>query len=707
MAGSLMTYGSAKPIDGEVLSKEEGDKKDSADIVAEVRMNLDDSWQHDSDNRVEAATDLAFLSGDQWPDSVRRAREAADRPVLTINRLPQFVRQITNDIRQSDIAIKAVPEDNDQDPALAEVFDGILRLIEYQSSAKHVYATAAEHQASCGIGHFRITTRYVDDEAFDQEIVEKAIQNPLSVYWDPAAVMPDRSDAMWCAVTESVPRKAFKRRYPKASEASVDAPVETPAHGLSWSTSDDVLIAEYWCKKPYQKTIALLKSGETVDLDKIKALPGFQEMIEKTKEVTCHKIIQYIVSGAEVLEGPHEWPGKYIPIVPVIGGEFPKSQKTYRYSAIRFARDPQQLYNFYRTATAETIALQPKSPWLVTTKMIGAMKAIWDKAHKTNMPYLPFEPDERVAGGRPTREAPPQLSPAMVNEAAVAAEDMHATTGIYPAALGARSNETSGVAINSRRQEADVANYHFVDNLQRSLEHAGRILIDLIPKIYDNQRVIRLMGQADEDKFVPINAVVPGPDGMPVMINDLSTAKFDVRVTMGRSYATKRMEASESMQAFMQAVPQAAPLIGDLFAKAMDWPEADEIAKRLKSMLPPQALQDPDNPQPPPPPDPMQQKMIEGQMRMAEAEVATKEAQAHKAQADAAKSVAEARNAAQPEAPEDNRAEQVQSALEIKLKEVELYKATRMAELDIAIKEAQLANTREANVKPAGESQAA
>lgn len=683
-------------LDGEVLrageAKEPMAEGEKDALIKQIRENIDDAWEHDKENRTEASTDLAFLSGDQWPDTVRRQREAADRPVLTINRLPQFVRQITNDIRQADIAIQAAPEDGDSDPKLAEVYDGLLRLIQYQSSAKHVFSTAAEHQAGCGIGWFRVDTRYVDDEAFDQEIVLRAIQNPLSVFCDPGAVLPDRSDAHWIAVTESIPKKSFERRFPGKSQTSLEAPIDLPEHGVSWMTSDDVLVAEYWVKEPYKKTIALLQTGETVDADKLASIPGAAMMVAKLREVTCHKIMQYLVSGADILEGPHEWPGKYIPIIPVVGGEFPLERKTYRYSAIRFARDPQQLYNFYRTSNAEVIALQPKAPWLVTTKMIGAFKALWDRAHKANLPYLPYEIDPAAPTAAPKREAPPAMSPAMANEAMIAAEDMKATTGIYDAALGAKSNETSGVAIGRRQLEADVANYHFADNLQRSLEHAGRVLIDLIPKVYDNERVVRLIGQGDQEQFVPINKVVHGPDGLPVVINDLSTAKYDVRVTMGRSYATKRIEAAESMTEFMRAVPQAAPVIMDLFAKAMDWPEADEIAKRLKAMVPPQALIDPDNPPPAPPPDPMQQMQMAG----VEAEVRKANAEADKAEAEVQKTVVETRKAAQPEQPEDNRADNALKAIEIRMKEIELAKAERLAMLDIEIKEAQLANTKRA-----------
>lgn len=606
-------------------------------IVKEVRDNIDRAWQFERDNRRDAAMDLAFLAGDQWPDSVRRDREGANRPMLTINRLPQFVRQVTNDIRQSDLAIKAAPVDDKSDPELARVYNGIIRQIQYQSSADHVYASAAEHQCACGIGWFRVVTEYVDDSAWDQEIKIKLIRNPLSVYWDPAANELDKSDASWMAVVETWPLDAFKAKYPKADATDVERPAEDAESRLFWHTAEEIRIAEYWRKKPYTKVLALLQNGDTIDItDKGEAELGLMPIL-RTRKQQAYKIESYIVSGSEVLEGPFEWAGKFIPLVPVIGAEVPLEKKTIRYGVIRHARDSQQLYNYARTAAAESIALAPKSPWLITAKMLGKFKALWDTANSKNHPYLPYEPDPSAPAG-PKREHAPEIPAAYVQEAQISAEDMKATTGIYDASLGQRSNETSGRAIMARQREGDVANYHFSDNLKRSLEHCGRILLDLIPKVYDNERVVRVLGDDDSEDMVPINHVVPGmldANAQPVMVNDLSAARFDIRVTIGPSYSTRRVEASDQIMAFLQAIPNAAPLVGDLVAKMQDWPLADEIAKRLKNMLPPQALIDPENPEKSPPPDPAMMQQEELKARGMSAEVRKVEAEAAKAEAEA------------------------------------------------------------------------
>lgn len=616
-----------------VQAKSTMKKSEQGEFIAAARKKIDAAYVFERENRREAAMDMAFKAGYQWPESIRKERQAAGRPILTINRLPQFIQQITNDIRQADLAIKVSPVDDNSDPKLAKIYNGLLRQIHYQSSAKYVYGTAADHQVSCGIGWFRVCTEYADDEAFDQELRLKAIRNPLSVYCDPAAIEPDRSDAKWMFVSDMIPRDDFKEKYPGISEDGIDPPTDGTGDRLTWLTRDGVRIAEYWERNPVKKMLGLLQTGETIDLGKIdKGMWGMLG-VTRTREAMSYEVEQYIIAGNAVLEGPYKWAGKWIPLIPAIGAEVPLETAVMRHGLIRFARDPQQLYNFNRTAAAETLALQPKSPYLVSAKMISKFKNIWDSINQKNYPYLPYESDPDNPSAMPRREAPPQMSAAFVKEAELADMDMKATTGIYDASLGAKSNETSGVAIRNRENQGDTANYHFGDNLQRSMWHAGRIMIDLIPKIYDNERVVRCLGEDDSEEHHRINQVVMGVDGSPVMINDLSAARFDVRATIGASYSTKRMEAADTLLQYLKSDPEALPMIRDLVAKNFDWPGAEEMAKRFKNSIPPNLLVDPEDPNAPPPPsppNPLEDPVLRS-------EIVLRDAQAEKAYADAEK----------------------------------------------------------------------
>ncbi len=631
-------------------------KDEEREIVAEVREHLEDVYQYERDNRREAQIDLLFLSGDQWPEAAKQLR-GTTRPMLTINQLPQFVRQVTNPTRQADIAIKVAPVDDDSDPQLAKIYDGVIKQIEDRSTAKSVYVWGNEQQCNCGIGWWQVKTQYVDDASFDQEIILERIENPLSVYCDPAAVKPDRSDAMRITVVENWPRKTFKKKYPKAAEASVDTADGTQAYGTSsftWSTKDTVAVAMHFRKVPIKKQLALLVTGETVDITKMGEAQAGALDIQQVREVETYKVEKYLVTGEEVLEGPIDWAGKYIPIVPVMGAEIPLKNGVMRYGVVRFARDPQQIMNFAETAAAEAIAMAPKTPWLATPTMIGKYKSQWDQINLQNQPYLLYEVDPLASatGGAPKRESGPEIPAALLSQSDRAAEQLKRVTGIYEASLGQRSNETSGIAIARRQSEGDTANAHFSDNLMHSLIYTGRILVDLIPRIYDNQRIMRLhLDTSGKPQPVQINQLaidpetklpVIGDDGQPIYINDLSTGTFDVRVTVGRSFLSKRMEAVGAMLEFAKSLPpQAQLLFLDLIAKNSDWPGAEEVSKRLRSLIPPAALADPDDPNAPKPPGPLDDPMVVAKLESMAAQTDKTKADTRKADADASKVIKE------------------------------------------------------------------
>lgn len=570
---------------------------DERDFLRLARERFDRAYEAERENREEALDDLKFRAGEQWRSEDREAR--ANRPCLTINRMPQFVRQVTGDIRLNKPSIKVRPVDSVSDPQLAKVLTGLIRHIESASDAQSAYVTAAEGAATCGQGHFRLTTDYVADDSFEQDIFIRRLKNHFAVIWDDASTELTREDANYCFVVEELPEDEFKARFPHANMTGWDgADIEDDLR--DWYTGEKVRICEYWLKTPVDKTLWLMQDGSVIEVDGLDDITRatMQPFMLRERMAKSHKVCSYVISATEILEGPQEWAGKHIPIIPVLGEEVHIGERTVRHGLIRYAKDPQRMLNFMRSASAEMIALAPKAPWLVTKKQIEGHERRWNIANTANLPYLLYNPDP-MAGALPQRIEPPPMQAALLNEAALCSDDMKAVTGIYDAALGARSNETSGKAILARQQEGDVGSFVYVDNLARSISYCGRQLIDLIPRIYDTARIIRILGEDDAEEMVPINQQLP--DG--TIINDITVGRYDVRVETGPSYSTKRAEAADSMMQFVQAVPVAGQLAADLIAKNMDWPGADTISERLKKALPP-GIDEDSAPAEPPPPDP-------------------------------------------------------------------------------------------------------
>lgn len=613
------------------------------EIVRIGVKRLSDAYDADLDNRDRAHNDLRFVVGDQWPEDVRRAREADGKPCITINGLPQYLRQVTGQVRGLNPAIKVSAGDGDAKPDVAEIYEGIIRQIEAKCDAQSVYEAAAEAAAAGGIGFWRVRTDYCDDMTFDQEILIERVHNPFSVFIDPLAKDPTRKDMRYAFIVEEMDREDFRVEYPNATE--VDATSDHRPVGLErWATPDTVTLAEYYWIEHETYKIGMAEDGQVIKD------PKPPMMFVKEREVKAPRVKWVKMTGAEVLEGPVDVPCRYIPVFAVTGEEIHIGEEVYRSSVVRFAKDPAMLYNYARSANAEMVSLQPKAPYIGTTKQFSGLETIWSQANESNRPYLPYNPDEKAPP--PQRAQPPVSSQGLMTEVQLAAEDMKRTTGIYDASLGAKSNETSGVAIDARKEESQNATSVYADNMVKSVAHCGCVIVDMIPKIYDTQRVVQILGTDETEKMVMINALMQTQDGY-MTANDVRVGKYDVRVSVGPAYSTRRQEASEGMMEFLRVVPQAGAVTADLVAGAQEWPDADKFAERLKKTLPPGIVDEDDMP-----PEQQQAMMMQAQQEqamaqrqqqladaVAQAQAREEVAKAEKAEADAMRAKYEAEEA--------------------------------------------------------------
>lgn len=546
-----------------------------------------ESW---SEQRRLSLEDLEFLSGDQWPDDIKSARDLDKRPCLTINRLPQFLRQVTNEQRQNRPSIKVSPVDDNADVETAKVLQGIIRHVEYNSSADTAYDTAFYYSAASGLGFFRIITDYVSPTSFELEPLIKRVKNPFSVYPDPFFKEPDGCDMEYCFIVEPISKDEFKDMYPDAELSSMSDWKSIGDMNDGWCEEDATRLAEYFYKDYEEKDLVLLNTKEILEKSELpEELPLGIEIVKERKALI--PVVRWIkTNGIEILEET-TFPGSYIPIIPVIGDEIEIDGKRILSGVIRNAKDPQRMYNYWASSETEMIALAPRAPFIGVEGQFEGHENEWKTANIKNYAFLQYKP--KTIGGQlappPARnifEAPTQ---SITQARMQTSDDLKATTGIYDASLGARSNENSGIAIQRRNVQAQTANFHFMDNLSRSLRHAGRILVEIIPQIYDTERAIRIIGEDETEDVVYINQVFE-KNGK-TQLYDLSRGKYDVTISNGPSYATKRQEAVESMLALSQANPQITQIAGDLMVKNMDWPGADEIAERLKKTIPPNLLE--------------------------------------------------------------------------------------------------------------------
>jgi hypothetical protein len=519
--------------------------------------------------REKFISDLKFASPDgedQWDPQVKMQRQQAGRPAMSFPRCHTFVQQVSNEARQNKPQIKFSPR-LDADQETADIYEGLARYIQYTSDAQIAYETAIEYSAGASFGYYRFLTDYCDEDSDDLDLNVVPVLDPLQIYGILVPACFNRKPK-FAFVVEDIPKDEYKLLYPKSELASLPWS-EAEKEGDGWVGSESVRIAEYWYVE--------------------------EEKVEGKRRPKC--TVKFCkTNGMEILpDSETEWPGSTIPIIPVLGKQMIMEGKPRLFSVVRPQKAAQQLINYSKSRIAETLSTSPISPFMVVEGQIEGYEKQWETLNTVQRPFVTYKSVD--VAGRPA--PPPQRQ---VNEPPIAAlsafvaqevEDLKATTGIFDASMGNQGNETSGQAIARRQQQANLTTMHFMDNLERAFRKGGDVIAEVVPKIYDTERIIQILGEDEVRKAVKINQEHTDENGKPQLF-DMTKGKYDVVVTMGRAFSTKRMESFDMMQQLVQSAPNLLPMFGDVLFKNSDMAGADIVAERFKKMLPPNLQSDED-----------------------------------------------------------------------------------------------------------------
>lgn len=582
-------------------------EEDEEKFLEEARKRFQRALENETDNRDHALEMIKFRNLEQWNPEIRQQREKdpeGARPCLVVDKTNQYLRQVLNEERQNRPSIKVRAVDDKGDPEVAEVFQGIVRHIEDTSGADLAYDTAYEQAVDGGFGYFRVITEYCDENSFEQDIRIKRIRNRFQVILDPDRQEPDGSDAKWGFIVEKISKADFQKQYPDAEEIDYtnDAKIFS-----DWVFKDHIVVAEYFYCDYERRKLNLWQSGQTtINDEKPQQLyPG--DKIIQTRTSDFPKIKWKKINAKEVLE-ERDWPGKYIPIVEVIGNELDIEGKRVTSGLLKSAVEPQKIHNYAASSFVENVALAPRAQWVAAEGQIEGYEELYRTANRRNISVLPYKPvvaEGSIPVPPPQRTAPAGISAGWQQTLQNTEHDIQASMGMYNASIGAPSNEKSGKAIMARQREGDMANFHYMDNLSRSIRYCGRILVDLIPKIYDTDRIALILGEdgttdnakLDPNQEAPVREVSDDTGAIKKIYN-LNVGKYDVSVTVGPAYTTKRQEAVDWMTQIIQSNPNLMQIGGDIMFRNMDAPGAEEWAKRLKKMLPPPLQDEEDEAQP-------------------------------------------------------------------------------------------------------------
>lgn len=589
-------------------------QRGDAEIIREASERFQQCVTWESVARERALRDMRFAEGDsenhyQWDDEIRRTRQ--NRPCLTHNKVRQHNLMIVNDARQNKAQVKVTPTGDQATYESAQVFAGLIRRIEYQSKAVDAYSSATWHQVQTGIGYVRVVTEYTDAEGFDQEIYIRRIGDPRTVYLDHDATDYDKADMRYAFVFVDIPKDQWEEEHGQFDDIAVQA-LDAPLDAIK---QDHVRYAEYWRRNIDRDRVHMLRDGRVLKESELddEQMEQYKPLIERSRETEESLVEWFKIAGNRIVDRG-EWAGKYIPIVPCIGEETVIDGVMDRKGHTRSQIDAQRTYNYWSSAAVEQVALQSKVPYIADMRAIGNFTKYWDTANTVNWAYLPYSgvADDGQPVQPPQRTEPPAMSAAYVQGMQIARQDLMDVTGQFQSELGMPSNERSGIAIQQRQRQGDQATYHYIDNQAKMIRQVGRILLDLIPKIYDVARVMKVMGEDGSEQDVLVTQGTPRchqlihiPTGQPVTqeqqeqiqagqkmqgimcVFNPSVGKYDVEADVGPSFGTQRQEAANALTQIVQQTG-AWQVFGDMWAQNSDFPGADELAERLRRGLPPQ-----------------------------------------------------------------------------------------------------------------------
>ncbi|WP_369053068.1 portal protein [Burkholderia gladioli] len=587
-------------MDGDDHSLNDERGTSNAAVLARVKRRWKRCRDWEGDSHDLGLRDMQFLVGDsdngfQWDELIRSARQSDKKPCLTINKTHVHWLSVVNDGKAQKPSVKVHPVSNGATYESAQAFESVIRHIEYLSNAQTAYDRALEFQVGGGIGFWRIQTDYIDDNAFDQQIFIRQVDDPFSVYMDPDIKEQDGSDSMFAFLFSDIPDEEYLEKYGREG-LGVTTTIETDPSVTGRMGYTRIL--EYFEVVESKDWMYAFRAGAEVrtlrwsQMDK-----QLRELVRKAEEsgVELHKrrikdrqVWWYLIAGEQVIER-RRWAGKYIPLVRCIGEEFVLDGKLERKGLVRYLIDPQKMYNFNASSQSEFVQAQGKTPWIASPQAIAGYENYYKTANHINHAWLPYNAydDAGQPLQPPVRAQPPTISPAYEAGMEAAAEQMKMASGQYDALMGAPSNETTGVAIDRRARQGERATYHFIDGQAKAIRFTGKILIDLIPKVMSTERVIRTQGE--DQKETTLEIAPTSPLGISkrgdVSIFNPSVGTFDVVADVGPNFQTRRAEAFNAFKEIMSQNAELVSVAGDLFLRAADFPMADELAKRLENWI--------------------------------------------------------------------------------------------------------------------------
>ena len=562
------------------------------EIHKEALEFYDESVSFDVEERGKSVDDVRYLNMDdcQWDDYTKSVRR--DRPMYHIDKISLPMNQLKGDYKQNRAEPKIIAVDGAGNAKVAEVMGSLIRTIQNEPKARFAKDKAAECMFEAGFGAWRVITEEDPNDPFIQNIKVLPILDPwYSVWRDPFAEDLNGRDDNGTILERELSKRAFERRFPDKAASDIQAPMNRRGDNRSnrWFGRDTVRVAEYWRRTMEPDTVYLMNDGRVIRKSKagdvLDELSNQGILVVKEKKVKFPLVRMYKMSGIEILEEPSEWMGMTIPIITVYGYITHINNCRYYRGMVRKAKDPSRIYDYATSANIEAIAASPKDPVYVTPEQISGHESMYENFNSNNSPFMLYNPDPE-APGPPQRGGAPAVQAGLIQQIQQADFDIQATTGRFSPSLGDNPKDQSGRAVIAQQKQGDLGTFSLVDNMWSGITFEGEIIMDLIPKIYDTERLERIIKADGTTELVAINqTVIDEQTNRPVVVNDLSVGRYNLTIDISPSFKSQRQEQLNLLEAMSRTSPEIALLSSDLKARVTDFAFSDELQKRLRKLL--------------------------------------------------------------------------------------------------------------------------
>lgn len=598
------------------------------EIIEACKKAIDSWYAYFSNNINTFKRDRQFYFGDQWESQVLFDYSQAKKPTLVIDQITPFIKKMIGEQRRGEIYPNFTPKSVDVPQEKIDMLHYLILNELYNSDAKEQFSRSYETMLTGGFSALKVYTDYKNDMSFEQEIYIQNIEDPLSVFWDPTASKPNFSNGNFCGCYQLMGVKEFESKYPGVNYqlGTSFMPANSPYY-IPSINNENVILVNFFRREMKSKTLIQLSNGinfkkeclleeseelkqnyyqsyedQGIPIDRIP--PLFESNRRKTS--LC-MIKSYKLTASEIIE-ESEWPSDRLPYVYVDGDSILLDGRLLVRSFIAAARDAQRLYNFAVSEVSQILRTSRRAPLMMTADQILGHENMYTNI-SNNYAALLYNTD-------PSAPPPFQLQNQEVSQsffmtAQNARDDITRVLGMLDPITGNMPDGTSGQAIDRTITQQNLVVVNYVQHLERAIEEVGKIILSLIPNVYDSERSIIYQDKFGNKKNITLNKYEEGK--MTNDINELVELVDDFRVEGTANYAIQNQQSLEFLLKLISINPQSClPLFADLLCKQIDIPLASEIEKRSLYLVPDYVQQG--QPAPPPAPNPeiqLQQQQLQ------------------------------------------------------------------------------------------------